>query len=289
MIENNKIRFFIRVIFAIVVCFVINKSFDSISLIALIFSTIFIMISSVGNRFSSGLIKFFILISMFSIIHFTFPDIKDFYLNIYAIIIAVFLGISANLFILPDRLDFEFQKTVIPLLNSSKIYFSSIARSICDDNLEEVYKNKVKIENCLKDLPIWVYESGFDLVLQKGYRFYFLKLNYLSEILFSMSYLARFSYDNQLTQLVEKPLMQCADRMHKWVDAIISLLKEEKLKEGVIDFSEDIIEIETLFYKLAPASLDFLKSHKDLKYFSEFIYNLQELRNTLLNLAKALR
>jgi len=49
----------------------------------------------------------------------------------------------------------------------------------------------------LLHLPDWVYERGFDHTLQTGYQFFLMKIEEMSDVLFSMHHLVRYSYDKE--------------------------------------------------------------------------------------------
>ena len=138
-------------------------------------------------------------------------------------------------------------------------------------------------------MPVWVYQPGFDLALQKGYRYYFMQLNHLVEMLFAMHYLTRFNYDKAWIATMESSLLQCEQGVTEFVSAIMTLMDLEKLKEGVVDFEDHITHIEFIFNKIVSMPLEILETYSNAKYLIEFVHHLRELRIVLIQLAKALR
>jgi hypothetical protein len=250
------------------------------------------MFTSTGSALFQGLIRFVLLIFLVVLGHVFFPHFLNFYNHTEAIFLGSLVGILTNTLILPDKVDLVFRKTVIPFLQAARDYFSAIIRYVLNNNSDHMHQMdqaKIQVESKLLFLPIWVYKPGFDLALQKGYRYYFMQLNHLVEILFAMHYLARFMYDKEWIKTIESSLLQCDQGVIEFVAAIMKLLDLEKLQEGVVDFEDDIHNIEMIFNKIVPVPLELLETYNDAKYLAEFVHNLRELRIVLIQLAKALR
>jgi hypothetical protein len=251
----------------------------------MLFSTIFVMLTSTGSAFFQGLLRFVLWVVLIAMAHMFFPYIIDW----NAIFLGSFVGILTNTLIFPDRIDLAFKKAVVPLLKASRDYFSAIISYLKDKHQDHMDQAKIHLQNKLLLLPVWIYQPGFDLALQKGYRYYFMQLNHLAEILFAMHYLVRFNYDREWIASMENSLLQCEQGVTEFVAAIITLLDLEKLKEGVVDFDANIRDIEHLFNKIIAVPLELLETYSNAKYLAEFIHNLSELRVVLIQLAKALR
>lgn len=291
LLENHKIRYLFRIFIAILIIFIVYHDLYHKALGLMIFSTVFVMVTSTGSAFFQGLLRFFLLIFLVISVHWFNQRFTYFYNNMDVILCGSFVGIFTNVLIFPDKINLEFKRAVVPLLKTSCGYFSAIISYLIDNNQDRMVqmdKAKIHFQNKLL-LPFWVYQPGFDLALQKGYRYYFMQLNHLAEILFAMHYLTRFTYDREWIAAMESSLTQCEQGMTEFVAAIMTLLDLEKLKEGVIDFEDQINNIECIFNKIISVPLELLEIYNNAKYLAEFIHNLRELRVVLIQLAKALR
>lgn len=284
-LKNNKNRHFVRIVMACFVTIALYFFLYNFQLILMLLATVVVMLTQTGNAVYQGIIRYFMLVVVVMLLYLLLPEQIDFYRDLNAITLGGTIGIICNVLLFPDRINVEFQRTVIPFLKTSAHYFAAIATLMLTGKSDET--QKYKLENQLLKLPTWMYESGFDITLQTGYRYYVMKLNHLAEILFSMHYLARKSYSRELLEMISVSLLQAKDRMQEFVMAINTLLDLKKLKEGVHDFAEDIDEMENQFKSMLkmPANL----SRTDHQYFAEFLRDLSELRVVLIQLAKALR
>lgn len=292
LLENHKIRFLLRTSIAVLIAFLVSYYFYHKALGLMLFSTLFVMLTSTGSAFFQGLLRFFLLIFLVIAVHFIVPKMVYFYNHMDVILFGSFIGILTNVLIFPDKINLEFKRAVTPFLKDSCEYFSAIISYLNDNNPDRMHhmdQAKIHLQNKLLLLPIWVYQPGFDLALQKGYRYYFMQLNHLAEILFAMHYLTRFNYDKTWMKSIEDSLSNCDHSMTEFVTAIMTLLDMKKLQEGVIDFEEDINNIEAIFNKLVPVPPELLETYSNAKYLAEFIHYVRELRVVLIQLAKALR
>lgn len=289
---NPKIRHVIRILIAILLSYIFYNYIYHKALGLMLFSTLFVMLTSTGSALFQGLLRFFLLVMTIIIAHILFPHFVNFYNHMDVILWGSCIGILVNTFIFPDRVDLVFKRAVVPLLKASREYFSAIIFYLIDNNQDKMHQldqAKIQLESKLLLLPIWIYQPGFDLALQKGYRYYFMQLNHLVEILFAMHYLTRFSYDKEWIATMEGSLLQCEQGVTEFVAAIMTLMDLEKLKEGVVDFEDHITHIEFIFNKIMPVPLELLETYSNARYLAEFVHNLRELRVVLIQLAKALR
>ena len=84
-------------------------------------------------------------------------------------------------------------------------------------------------------------------------------------------------------------LLQCVNGVNEFVSALTTILDLKKMTDGVLDFSEDINKLEADFVKFVPQSIEIFDVNKDFVGMAEFIYELKELRDALVKLAKTLR
>lgn len=286
---NNKIRQGIRISLAIAFALFITTVFALKEPFWVWAATIFVMLTAIGSAFYQGLLRFFVLTGIAIVISFVFSSTKWLDIRVTNITIGAAIGIIINMLILPDRIDIEFRKAVVPLLRAYVAYFSGIVTLLVNHEASAADKARNEVEMILPRLPAWVYEAGFDITMQKGYRYFFMKLGHVSEILFSMQQIARYPFNEVLLVDISQPLEVISQKLKNWVDALVTLLELKKLSEGVDDIQEEIIKIEEDFKKTVPLSLELLEVKKEYVYFAEFIYNLKDLRNALTMLAKALR
>lgn len=287
--NNNKIRHSIRIICAIFIALITNYYFSFTDEGWIIMAAAFVMLTTVGSALYQGLLRFFLLASLVTVASLLFSSITALTLRLNDIAIGAFIGIAANIIILPDRVDVEFRSTLGPLLQSYGAYFSGIIELLLKNNQKNAEIAKIQVEKELLHLPIWVYEVGFDIRMQKGYRYFFMKISQISEILFALHYLARHPFDVKLLERTHDVFIQCVLKVNQFILALMTVLELKKLTEGVDDFEEEIALIENEFKKIAPISLELLDIEKASVYFVEFSYALKELHSSLVSLAKALR
>lgn len=289
IILNNQIRHLIRVIFASLIALMICYYFSFTPFGWLLFATIFVMLTPTGSALFQGLLRFFLLVGIVTIGSLLFSSASLFYTTVNEITLGAVIGIIINVLVIPDRVNVEFCRAVTPILQSYANYFSGIVELLITHQPGNTDKDKIIVESNLQRMPSWVYEPGLDIAMQKGYRYFFMKLAHVGEILFAMHHLARYHFNEDLLSEIKQSLMQSVLRVEQFIAALITLLELKKLTEGVIDFYDEIVMIEENFKKTVPHSLELLDVDKQHVYFAEFIYDLKDLRNALILLAKALR
>lgn len=289
ILKNNKARHLLRVWIALLLVYLSSYFFYPNALTYMLVSTLFVMLTTMGSAFFQGLTRFFTLVAMVMMGHFVCPHLVSFYKNLDAMVFGSVVGIMTNTLIFADRVDLAFKNKVIPLLKASQHYFSTLVDGLLNAHVDDHQQAKSQVENAFIALPVWIYKPGFDLGLQKGYRYYFMQLAHLVEVLFAMQYITRKCSDVGEILCLESALLQCKRGVAEFIEAIIVLLNLEKLKEGVLDFGDHIDDMEFILRKHMPVSLEFLEMESRGKYLAEFVYKLRELRVVLIQLAKALR
>ncbi len=109
------------------------------------------------------------------------------------VLIGAAIGIVMGQIVFPVNFDKEFSEGVVPLLRKLKSYSHALTEHFLkkESNTEELEKQKYQIEKILLEgYPEWVYEFGFNPGLRSGYRFFLVNLERITEIFFSMDYLA---------------------------------------------------------------------------------------------------
>ena len=111
--------------------------------------------------------------------------------QIYNIILGSIVGLIVGVIFFPWRVALEFRKSTALILNVLANYFIAIVdlllkKANAENNCQ---KNKYIVENVFQLFPAWVYEEGFNPELRVGYRHFLVRIEQLSQILFSMHYL----------------------------------------------------------------------------------------------------
>lgn len=283
--QNNKIRHLMRIIIALAISLVVNEYHSFTQEGWMMFGTLVVMLTATGSALYQGLLRFFILLVVVLVI----SPMELIVERLSDVTLGSIIGIVINLLILPDRVDLEFRKLAINVLQSYAKYFSGIVELVLLRDDKDAERGKIQVEQRLQQLPGWVYETGFDKTLQKGYRYYLMKLNQVSEILFAMHYTARTPMDEALLAKINEPLLLCVTHVNEFVQALATVLDLKKLTEGVVDFSDEIEQIDMEFKKHSPFALELLDVEKESMHFAEFIFSLKEFHDALVKLAKALR
>lgn len=255
----------------------------------LAFATISVMLTAIGSALYQGLLRFFLITLVVVIASLVFSSPYLLYMRMYDVVLGALVGIVANIVILPDRVDVAYRTAFIPVLQSYASYFSALVALLLQQDLSGAEREKTHVEQKLQQLPGWVYEVGFDLSLQKGYRYFFMKVGQMGEILFAMHHLARYSFSEELVNTIREPLWRCVIRVEQFIAALVSVLELKKLTEGVVDFGAELMEMEQKFKAIVPPALEMAEVAKDYVYLTEFIYDLRDLHSTLLRLTEALR
>jgi len=252
-------------------------------------TALLVMLTSTGSALYQGLWRFFLISCVVVLGSLIFSPIPLLYMRMYDVVFGALIGILANILILPDRVDAECRSAFIPILKSYSRYFSSLVFLLLDGNGIDADREKINVEKNLQKLPAWIYEAGFDLTLQKGYRYFFMKVGQIGEILFAIHHLARYPYTEDLLNTIREPLLQCILRVEQFIAAIITVLELKKLSDGIVDFGPELAEIEDRFKALVPVALEAASVETDYVYLTEFMYDMRDLRSALLRLAEALR
>jgi hypothetical protein len=289
LIKINSMRHLSRIFCALVIALMINYYIKSPETGWLLFSTVAVMLTSTGSALYQGLLRFFLLTCVVVIGSLIFSSIHLLYMRMYSVALGALIGMLANIIILPDRVDVECRNAFIPILKSYNAYFSALVIFLLEKNATHAEREKINVEKNLQKLPVWVYETGFDLSLQKGYRYFFIRVEQMSEILFAMHHLVRHSFSENVLSVIREPLLQCVLRVEQFIAALITVLELKKLSEGIIDFGEELAAIEDKLKAIVPPMQEAFEEATDSVYLAEFVYCLRDLRNVLLKMTEALR
>jgi len=289
LIKVNAARHSIRILCALGIALPLTYYVSATKQGWLPFATIIVMFTATGSALYQGLLRFFLITVIVVIGSLIFSPTYLLYMRMYDVVLGALVGILANIVILPDRVDFECRTAFIPILQSYVSYFSALVALLLQRDLLGAEREKINVEKKLQQLPEWVYEVGFDVTLQKGYRYFFMKVGQIGEVLFAMHHLARYPFSDELLNTIREPLLQCVIRVEQFIVALIRVLELKKLTEGIVDFGAELMEIEEKFKVIVPPALEVAEVAKDYVYLTEFIYDLRDLRSSLLRLTEALR
>ncbi|HEX2548264.1 MAG TPA: hypothetical protein VHM20_00435, partial [Gammaproteobacteria bacterium] len=97
-------------------------------------ATLIVMLTKRGNALYQGLLHFFVLIIIVSVLTLIFNDQSILYQRAQDIILGALIGILTNLLIFPDRVDIEFREIIMPILDLYGEYFQNISECILERN-----------------------------------------------------------------------------------------------------------------------------------------------------------
>lgn len=285
--EINRFRYFSSIILALLIALIVNYYYAVTNAFLIPLTAIFVMQTPIGNSFYQGIRRLILIFMLVSIASFIIFSMKFFYIIMHDVVIGAMIGVFANVIILPRRADIEFRRAVLPLVKELNDYFMNVIDLLLKN--ETTDKGNAKFETKFQALPAWVYNAGFDGGLQVGYRFFLVKLEQITDVLFAMHHLARFDYDKELIAKMRLPLLQCAEEVGQFLSAILTVLELKKVPEKVSDLEKEVLELEKQFQTIVPLSLELLDMKREYVYLSEFVYCFKDLRKLLMKLAEALR
>jgi len=287
-LSSNTARFFLRISFAMLLVFAIGVFLKFQSVWLMLLATFFVMLTLTGSSVYQGILRFIFLVAAITILAYAYSfSLEDFRHDFISVLVGSLIGVTTNVLFLPERIDIKFQEDVTPFLKISSEYFHSIIKLLLYRDFEEAYLEKQNLEAKFHDLPVWVFERGFDITMKEGHTFYFKKLVDVADILFAMHYIARFEFDKQVLQKIGPDLSRCSEISSSWVDSIATLISQHKPKEGVVDFCEDIDKIANILNDELADDIN-LEKENSLRLL-EFLDLMRQYRSSLLLLAKALR
>ncbi|MHB1948917.1 MAG: FUSC family protein [Gammaproteobacteria bacterium] len=207
------------------------------------------------------------------------------YQRLYDITLGAAIGIGVNALVFPLRVDVEFRKEMVAVLNA----FSNDLNLIMDLLFKKNAETAPSLSLQTVSVPEWIYLSGLSYSLRQGHRHFLIMVERVEQILFSMHHLARYRFDPVLLKDLHDPLLTFVGQAHNTLRALTTVLNLNTLKEGISDLNEEMQQLEKAFKKIVPLSLELLDMSKDYVYLAAFIQDLKDLQLTLFKLAQALR
>jgi hypothetical protein len=288
-LENNKTRRILSLLLALLSACVVEYFFSFSHDFLIPITTVFVMLTAVGNLIYQSVRRFILIIIFIILLSFILPPHHLLYWRVCDVFLGGLIGIIANLLIFPRRADREFQSAIFAVLNAYETYFMAIIKLIFDKNKQSIEVQKCAVEYQLQHLPIWVFERGFDMGLQKGHQYFLMKIYQIAEILFAMQHVSRCTFDDEILNTMQEPLIECARRIQMFFKALSTVFELKKLTEGIDDFDTELFALDNKFQTLLPANLELVDMTREEVYFYEIIYDLNDLRHALIKLGQALR
>jgi hypothetical protein len=288
LLNENK-RHLCRIIIALGLAFIVNHFYSFSNGWWLPLGAFFVMLTNTGSAIYQGVLRYVLLLIVVGMASWIFEPVELIHLRTYDITLGAFIGIIANVVIFPDRVDVDFRQSVALILKDYIGYFQFIVHLLLAQEKNLVENEKIIVEKALQKLPIWVYETGFDFALQRGYRYFIMKVNELAEILFSMHHLARYTFSNDLLAVIKVPLLDSVEKGEQFFTSFINVLNLKTITDMPQDFYHEIQIMENNFKQKIPLQIDILDISKEYVYLIEFIYNIRELQDILIKMAEALR
>lgn len=260
-------------------CFIAMMQANYFSRLPILFLSVLIFLIAVIEPVSSEY-----LTSM----HFIYVRAAD-------ITLGAAIGLIANLVIFPNQPDVEFRQRVIPIINAYSDYLIAITNLIlcqpdAEKSIEIANEKRILVETTVQNqFPEWVFEYGFNIQLRQGHRHFLITLERINQILFSMHHAARYVFETRTRHMLGGLLRDCTSKATQMFMAVVSTLELKNLKEGIEDFDQDIDQLEQTFQTSVAPSIELLDFSDEYMNLAAFIYDLKDLRKTLLKLLEALR
>jgi hypothetical protein len=287
LFKENRFRYWLSMAVALVAGLVVNHFYALTDGYLIPLMAVLAMQTSIGNSFYQGMLRFILILIVICIPALVLYSMHFLYMEMHDAFIGSMIGIAANMLILPRRADAEYRDLVGPIVKAYNVYFQLIITQLLQTSPKG--EGNAALEAQLIKLPDWVYARGFDSGLQTSYRYFLIKLEQISEMLFAMHQIARIEYDAALIEKLRVPLQLCAIKITQFFDSIADVFELKKVTEEIEDFGDDIVTLEKHFNEAVPLSLDVLDIKRDYVALTEFIYYLKDLRDDLLRLTEALR
>ncbi|HSW68776.1 MAG TPA: hypothetical protein VLI69_01290 [Gammaproteobacteria bacterium] len=286
LLKNNIFRFSISLLIALILSLVANFYLAVTEFYLIPLTALYVMQTSIGNEFYQGIRNFIFVLVIVVISALALHSLQFFYQIAHDTLVGAVIGIAVNL-VVSRQPDTEFRNKLLPVIKIFNHYFSMIIDQLLQQDSNQF--NNTSLENALLTLPDWVYERGFNSALQNGYQFFLIKIEQISDILFSMHYLARYQYDKELIAKIRPTLLQYVENVNQFFSAIETVLQLIKLEANPSDLENEISELQKQFFAVMPSSLELWDMQRDYVYLAAFIYNLKDLQKLLLKLGESLR
>lgn len=211
------------------------------------------------------------------------------------IVIGAMLGVLFSQLIFPVKVYSEFCLGVTPVLQALLGYSREFSRAfVYRNNTGPLEVKNVEIEAALDVrlgvYPEWIYEVGFNPGLRSGYRYFLVNLERITELFFSMNYLAHRGIEITLLSEFSQYLSDVIEKNNELLAVLVDYFSKGKLTniESESDFTSDMAALEEILNRYVPSNLELLDISPDNVTLTALVRDLKDLRGLLLQLVMAL-
>lgn len=210
------------------------------------------------------------------------------------VVIGAFIGMICSFIIAPVKLEYEFSKGVIPILNCFNEYSQALTDALLArvSDKDDISSIRIRIENALQEnpdkYPVWVYEVGFNRGLRSGFRFFLVNIERIAEVYFSMDCLMSRGMDSLILKELNGTIENVMQKNQELLSILIGYFQQKKIEYTQSDFTSDIIELEKALHRIVPDNIEVLDISPNFLLITAFIRDMKDLRGLLLQLVMAL-
>lgn len=212
--------------------------------------------------------------------------------RIIDIIIGSGIGIACAQIIFPVKIEQAFRQGVIPILENLSDYSNMLTKGFLDNVVPkaELFEKKIRIyRRFLQNYPEWVYEIGFNPGLRSGLRFFLLKLEEVTDILFSMNYLSTINnIDSDIMHELKHFILTAMNKNQELLGILIKYFSQEGVLDIRSDFVSDITNLENALHHVVPDNLELLNFSRSNIILTALVRDIKDMRIALLSLIQAL-
>jgi len=203
---------------------------------------------------------------------------------------GVLIGIFFNHFFFPISLSKAFGEGVVPVLKALQLFAIDFQKKLEQGekkiNLAIV---RTQIEKTLlsqqSGYPEWVFESGFNPGLRSSWRYFLIKLERVSEICFSLNYLASLEINFSALYL---PLATALQKNAELMDILICYFENKLLKPTDENYTHDLDTLESVLQQVVPQHIEAIDLAEEYVVITAIVRDVRDMRGLLLQLVVGL-
>ena len=184
------------------------------------------------------------------------------------------------------------QHYLVTVLQASQAYLQAIGELLLQEPQAPAACQRAQQQLThvlVTQFPDWVYQLGYNPLLQQGQRHFLVRLSHVSEILFTLHYLARQPVAMTLLESWRTPLRQAIDAGQAIMAALCVKLNTETLPPPVSNLDEEIAALAATYQQEFNIPLALLDTVSDALTLSGVIFAVKDMQRELSKLAEALR